>query len=310
MERITVMLPVYNAMPHLRHAVESLVRQTSSDFRVLAIDDGSTDESGEYLDTIRDPRFKVVHHDNAGLAKTLNRMIPMVETEFVARMDADDISLPRRFEKQLAFMDRHPDVAVAGTRAGYILGRKSAAAIGIGKWKLQLSYSPPMKNPPYWDPGSDGNILAHTSVIMRTECLRKIGGYPEIVPGQDLALWFRFAEAGYKLANMDEMLVLFRLSPGGISSGSLALQSRTWEYLKYRHKQHIDGLEAPTMEDYFLTHPESDCDSALRVRRAKLRNAGALLLEGHIIGGFRALTSLAIEDPGMLLDKVRRRIGL
>lgn len=310
MPRVTVLLPVFNAMPHLQYAVESLHKQTLKDFRVVVIDDGSNDASPDFLDKINDERFTVIHQKNSGLAVTLNRMLPIVDTEYVARMDADDISLPQRLEKQLEFMDSHSEIAVAGSRAGYIAGRKSAASIGLGKWRMSLSYSPPMSNPPYWHPGKDGNILAHTSVIMRTEYLRNVGGYPEIVPGQDLALWFRFTEAGYKLASMDDMLVLFRLSPGGISGGSLALQARTWAYLSYRHKQHMMGLQAPSMEEYFVCHPETDDQTTLRVRKARLRNAGALILEGSLFPGLCMLWSVLRDDPGLLLDKLRKRGGV
>lgn len=306
--RITVLLPVYNALPHLRHTVESLREQTLKDFRVLAFNDGSTDGSGEYLSGIDDPRFTVVHQDNVGLAVTLNRMLPMVGTEFIARMDSDDICLPARLERQLAFMDGHPSVSVAGSRQGYVMGRKSMASFGIGRKRLTLSYGPPMKQPPYWNPDEDGNILVHSSVIMRTAALRAVGGYPEIVPGQDLALWYRFAEEGHKLASMDEILVLIRISSAGISSSNLSRQARTWEYIRTSHRLRREGVEPPSLNDYLKERQDSDSIAEFRTMKAEFRNACGMMLEGRPLRGLLCMIRVAISRPEILRRMLASRL--
>ncbi len=309
MSRITVLLPVYNALPHLKHAVESLINQTLADFSVLVFDDGSTDGSSEYLDSITDPRFTVIHQENTGLAITLNRMLPMVVSEYLARMDADDICLPERLEKQLRFMDEHQDVAAAGTAQGYVAGKKSRASLAFGWPPLTPSYSPPMQNPPYWHPHEDGSTLVHSAVIMRTEALRNVGGYPEIVPGQDVALWYRFAEEGYRLASMQEMLILIRISPSGISSSNLSRQYRTWEYLSYSYKIKQKGEQPASMEIFMNDHPETDETRAARLRTAEFRNSCAVLLEGNILQGLVMLVSFIAKNPEIFIEKVRLRLG-
>lgn len=306
--KITVLFPVYNALPHLKYAVESLIEQTYQDFIVLAYNDGSTDGSADYLNSITDSRFKVIHQDNVGLAVTLNRMLRLVNTEYVARMDADDISLPCRFKRQTEFLDAHPEVAVLGTRAGYVFLKNSPLKIGFGNSAKTLTYSPPMADPPYWDPLIDDEILTHCSVMMRTSKLKEIGGYPEIVPGQDLALWHLFALKAHKLASLDEMLVLFRISKGGISASNLSNQNFSWRYIKYKSNCAVEGAEPVSFEEFQKLHPMSESDIHGLCVRAKIRNSVGEFLEGNFACGIAGLVVHAVSNPRVLWEKILKRI--
>jgi glycosyltransferase involved in cell wall biosynthesis len=308
MPRVTVLLPVYNAMPYLRDAVESLQKQTLSDFKVLVFDDGSTDHSGAYLNALKDPRFTVVRQENSGLAVTLNRMIQLVETEFIARLDADDICMPQRLEKQVAFMDAHPDVAVVGSRGGYIMGRNRMAAVGFGSKRIVFSYAPPMSNPPYWNPLRDQGILIHSTVMMRTALLKEAGSYPNMVPGQDLALWHRMAHAGFRLANMDDLLLLSRVARSGISSSNLTRQYHAWCYTGYHSECLLAHIKSMTLEEYTRTHPLSKEQLRLLRSKATLRNSLADLLAGKWIQGIASLGWLILRNPSLIIDKIRTRI--
>jgi len=308
MPRITVLLPVCNGMPHVRHAVDSLLAQTCRDFIVHIVNDGSTDETGSYLDGIDDPRVKITHQENAGLAVTLNRMIADADTEFLARMDADDICLPERFARQVRFLDQHPDVAVVGTRQGYVRGENAMARFSLLGKTFTPGYAPPMSNPPYWHPADDGGILVHSSVMMRTKVIQSVGGYPEIVPGQDLALWYRLASHGCLMANLDEMLMLIRISPGGISSRNLARQYQTWCHIAESWKEERDGLPAIPLEEFVASHPLTQRRLRELESKARLRNALALLLEGRTAKGFAAFALVVSRDPMLILDKLRSRL--
>src|SRR5215472_9201923 len=100
-------MPVYNGEKHLREAIDSILSQTFRDFEFLIINDGSTDGSVEIIASYRDPRILLVHNEkNLGLIATLNRGMDLARGEYITRMDCDDISLPRRLEKQVAFMER------------------------------------------------------------------------------------------------------------------------------------------------------------------------------------------------------------
>jgi len=306
--RITVLLPVYNALPHLEHTVDSLYRQTLKEFKVLVFDDGSTDGSGEFLDRIDDRRFEIIHQDNVGLAVTLNRMLEMVDTEFIARLDSDDICLPGRLKRQLEFMIVHPEVAVAGTRGGYILGRKSRASIGFGRRKITLSYAPPMSNPPYWNPLKDKGILIHSTVMMRTQALREVGGYPDMVPGQDFALWHKMAHAGMKMANIDEMLLLSRVARSGISSSNLIRQYQSWNYTSYMSECLLKGESPMTLDQYSKEHPLSESRIRILRTKAQLRNSLADMLSFHFLMGVYGLLRVAITNPRLIREKIKNRL--
>jgi glycosyltransferase involved in cell wall biosynthesis len=96
---VTILMAVYNGMPYLTEAIDSVLNQTLKDWELLIIDDGSKDDSAAYLDSLTDPRIRVVHQANRGLAGALNRGLELCETEFLGRLDADDVALPTRFEK-------------------------------------------------------------------------------------------------------------------------------------------------------------------------------------------------------------------
>lgn len=305
--KVTVILPVYNAMPHLQHAVESLRSQTLGDFEVVVFDDGSTDGSPAYLEGIKDPRFRITRQENAGLAVTLNRMLAEVKTEYVARLDADDVNLPQRLERQVEFLDRHPEVSVVGTRGGYIFGARSRASLGIGRFRKSLSYAPPTSEPPYWDPVKDGKILIHSTVMMRTADIREVGGYPEIVPGQDLALWHVLKRAGKRLANLDETLLLSRVCRSGISSSNLRRQYQTWRYIAYETDCHSKGIPPKPMGEYMETHPLSETDMKALSERANLRNSLADILNGQPIRGMASLAAQLVTNPGIVIERIRSR---
>ena len=115
-EMISVVMPTYNtAVPILKEAVDSILAQTFGEFEFIIVDDCSTNESREYLQDLSDPRIRLIRNEtNLGVTKSLNIGLAAAKGKYIARMDADDISLPTRFKKQFAFMERHPDVIVCG----------------------------------------------------------------------------------------------------------------------------------------------------------------------------------------------------
>ena len=112
--RVTVSLAVYNVAPYLRACIDSILEQSMADLEVIAVDDGSTDGSGAILESYSDPRMRVLHQHNQGLGATRRRILSEARGEFIAVMDGDDVNLPRRFSRQVAFLDEHPEVAVVG----------------------------------------------------------------------------------------------------------------------------------------------------------------------------------------------------
>lgn len=119
--RVTVLMPVYNGEKFLREAIESILNQTFSDFELLVIDDGSKDASAGIIKSYTDRRIRIIQNPgNKGLIYTLNKGLELAEGEYVARMDSDDISLPRRLERQVRVMDENPDLGICGTWFDFI----------------------------------------------------------------------------------------------------------------------------------------------------------------------------------------------
>lgn len=212
--QVSVVISVYNNMPFLPMAVESILRQSFTDFEFIIIDDGSTDGSGEWLKEAarRDSRIRLVRRGNKGLTKSLNEGCALARGEFIARMDGDDVSYPQRFARQLEFLNSHPDVAIVGTQVRYIneMGRPLFIR------KLPLEHSDIVQcNLTSW-----GSFLMHPSVMIRRKAFVEAGGYDEaFLKSQDYDLWFRI-EAFGKLANMPDVLMDYRCHPAAISQQS------------------------------------------------------------------------------------------
>jgi glycosyltransferase involved in cell wall biosynthesis len=132
---VSVVMPVYNGQAFLREAIESVLAQTHLDLELVAIDDGSADESPAILAdlAVADPRVRVIRQANGGGARARNRALQEARAEWIINLDQDDLMLPNRIERQLAFLAAHPDVKVFSCRALYI----NAAGKAFGKTKCE-----------------------------------------------------------------------------------------------------------------------------------------------------------------------------
>lgn len=205
--RISVVMSVYNGERWLREAVDSVLGQTLGDFELLVIDDGSTDTTARILDGYRDPRVRVIHQPRAGLTVSLNRGIRRAAAPLIARLDADDVALPERFARQVAFLDAHPEVGLLGTGCRDV--NQSGAVLG--------TFRPPEGHSDIRRALIRYNPIVHSSVMMRRRPLETAGLYDETLPvAQDYDLWVRMSRIT-RLANLPEPLVLRRLTPGMIS---------------------------------------------------------------------------------------------
>ena len=128
--RVSVVMPVHNALPYLKEAVDSLLTQTFADIEIVALDDQLTDGSGEFLQSITDPRMRAVRCGKQGVARLRKEGLNLARGQYYAAMDADDVSLPWRIERQVAFMDKNPEIVACGSQAIVIdgAGNEPAAA--------------------------------------------------------------------------------------------------------------------------------------------------------------------------------------
>jgi len=206
---ISVVLPVYNGAADIEKAVESVLAQTFSDYELIIINDGSKDASAQLLDALQDPRIRLIHQENAGLAATLNRGIALARGRYIARQDQDDLSHPERFARQVAFLEANPDYGLLGT----------CAEIWVGDKRTDRAHDHPSDHAALQFELLFNNPFVHSSVMMRKAVVEGIGGYttdPARQPPEDYELWSRMARAG-RVANLPERLLVYREVPASMS---------------------------------------------------------------------------------------------
>ena len=211
---IDVLLPVFNAASTLDTSLNSIAEQTMDNFRVLAIDDGSTDTSPEILAkwAARDRRFYIVRRSNGGIVNALNTGLDRSTACYIARMDADDVSLPRRFEAQLAYLRSTP----------------GCVAVGCGIVHIDMHNRPlyglPSPGPPGdadadWLPAREPYIV-HPFLMARRSAMIDVGGYRHVPSSEDSDLYWRLSEKG-SLSNLPEILGHYRMHDMSISGASI-----------------------------------------------------------------------------------------
>ena len=206
---VSVVMSVLNGERFLREAVDSILSQTFSDFELIIINDGSTDDTADILDAYQhaDPRVRVVHQANHGLVASLNHGCGLARGKYIARMDADDIAVPDRLMRQGRFMEEHPEVAVVGGSVEVINGAGKSLVTYHNATKDSEIQSSLFRGSPFW----------HPSVLMRKEAFAAVGGYRKIVvDAEDYDLWLRIAER-YQLANLEQVVLKYRRHPGQVS---------------------------------------------------------------------------------------------
>lgn len=199
--KVTVLMPVYNAEKHLNEAIDSILNQTFTDYEFLIINDGSTDNSKNIILSYQDPRIRLVENNlNIGLTKSLNKGIDLSTGTYIARMDCDDISLPDRLQKQVAYMDANPDIDICGTWFRYF-GNTGERTVFLPEnhedIKCGLLFY---------------TTMAHPSIIIRKKKLLENNLYydPAYISAQDYELWVRSLKY-LRYHNIGETLLLYRL---------------------------------------------------------------------------------------------------
>ena len=215
--KVTVLMSVYNGEKYLNEAIDSILGQTFKDFEFLIVNDGSTDKTGEILESYNDPRIKAINNKkNIGLTKSLNKGLKISKGEYIARMDADDVSMPERLEKELEFLEQNRNVGLVGT--DYLFINEKGKVVHIVKC---LNGSRELK-----EKLLEGNQFVHGSVMLRRECIDKVGTYREEFKfAQDYDFYLRIAEV-YDVANISEPLYKWRIDSKSISVVKKALQDK------------------------------------------------------------------------------------
>ena len=210
--KITVLMSVYNGEQHLREAVDSILDQTCQDFEFVIINDASNDRTKEILDSYQDPKIIIIHNQkNLGLTKSLNIGLKKARGTYVARMDADDISLPNRLKKQEEFLNTHTDTVCVGGET--IVIDESGKEHGVKKF---------LDNPDLIRfKMTVANQMAHPTVMFRKTTIMKNGGYDENFKYvQDFELWSKLLRGKYRFSNIPEPILLYRYHAFSITQGA------------------------------------------------------------------------------------------
>jgi len=204
--RVSVVMAAYNAAPFIGEAIESILNQTFPYLELIIVDDGSTDETPGVLDRYSDPRIvRLRNESNQGVARARNRGCAMARGEYIAVQDADDLSAPERLEKQVAFLDTHPEVGLVGSQA-LLFGEGGSTQIKV-----------PLHNTEIQALLLGENCLLHSSLMVRREVFKEVGGYNEsFIAAPDYDLVLRLAECTH-VANLPDTLYFKRVVLGSIT---------------------------------------------------------------------------------------------
>ena len=270
MTAVSVVLPVHNGAAYLGGSIDSILRQTITDLELIVVDDGSTDGSAEIAAARGDARIRILKNERQrGLAATLNRGLREARAPIVARQDADDLSHPKRLERQLALLAAHQEIGLVGTQAWSIgptgrgLGAVDHACEHAGLvWEM------------LWDNG-----FVHTSVAFRTQVVRDdLGGYDaRYAYNQDFDLWWRLSRIA-RVANLPERLVAARVHPGSMTQTMSAANAEGNRVLLARNSGDLLGPLATRDLDLVTAFREGLTDATL---------GSFLAVHGHLLAHYR-----------------------
>lgn len=299
--RVSVVLPVRDGARHLGGALDSILGQSLADLELVAVDDGSTDDTATILATRRahDPRVRVVAGAGRGVARALAAGLDAARAELVAIMNADDVALPDRLARQVAYLDTHPRVAAVGSQTRLLLDDGAGGAPRPGRVSdLPTEPAAVRAMLPRAAP------LAHPAAMFRRTAALAAGGYRPVfaAAAEDYDLWLRLAER-HELANLPEALLLYRIHPRqatahehvAVATATLVAQASAGA----RRDGRPDPLAASdVIDDELLSALGVEPDAvARRAIHTALDRAESLLAAGAVPAAVRATLAQLATDP-------------
>ncbi|HXB41313.1 MAG TPA: glycosyltransferase [Bacteroidia bacterium] len=219
---VSVLLPVYNSAAYVKSAIESILKQTFIDFELLIINDGSTDNSFSLISSFSDSRIRIINNEkNIGLTATLNKGIDLAKGKYIARMDADDISFPERFEKQINYLEKNITVSLLATRTALI----NTEGEITGEWNDDVKYT---DGNSIRKQMAFSNCIVHPSIMIRADILKKYKYNDYQKSAEDWDLWLRLLADGHKIHKLNDILLHYRVHPQSTMAGEkqITLQQR------------------------------------------------------------------------------------
>jgi hypothetical protein len=269
---LTILFPVYNAERWLSPSLDSMLHQSWSDFELLCLDDGSTDGSLAVLHGYaeRDGRVRVFAFEHTGLVNILNEGLRLASSPLIARMDADDVAHPERFERQIQRMNQQSDLVALGSAMDWI----------DEDGRLLKRHTPPVGHEKVMEMMLWQTALAHPTVMMRKEAVLQAGGYRDCCAyAEDYDLWLRLSALG-KLDNLGDSLLQYRVHSQSTTSRHTLEQRNSMLFAQACHFFRMKGLEEPApsnLDEYFSLlgcQVKAEIESRMLQVRAELLGDG------------------------------------
>lgn len=237
--KVTVLMPVYNGEKYLREAINSILNQTFTDFEFLIIDDGSKDKTEGIIRSYTDPRIRLLtNKKNQGVVHSLNKGIESAKGKYIARMDADDLSMPERLNDEVNFLEKNPDHSLVGTMRYTMNDKRQIKSLAFAVFdnediQLYLAF---------------GNIFTHGSVMIRKSVLldNDLRYNLKAKHFEDFDLWIKIANIS-KVANLSKPLYSWMHNPQGISSVNNQEMNRGSDFLT---SQQLKTVKLPKLSIY------------------------------------------------------------
>jgi glycosyltransferase involved in cell wall biosynthesis len=278
-----------------------------TDFEVLAVDDGSTDATSQILRRYADvdTRLRILTLAHHGRVTALNAGIMAAKTDFIVRIDADDLMAPNRLERQLAYMDANPRLGGAGSyyfiidEHGKVQGSQEAPTTSLAR----LNH--------FIDNGGDP-IFPHPTMIFRTSVVVALGNYREEFPdAEDVDLFIRLIEAGYPVLTQPEYLTYFRYHSSSVSARTARAQFESNEYIYGNFWRRRSGGNGITLDQYnsdlaHMSLPRKLAREGRYLARVLLRRRDMAKLKRQHVTATLFLVGAAVCNPGATFRKIRR----
>jgi len=297
--RFTIAMPVYNAMPYLPEAVESVLRQTYPHFELLAINDGSRDGSLEYLCSVRDPRIRVICQKNRGVTATLNRLLEEAHAPWLVRLDADDVAHPERLALVAEAIKRHPAAGMFYSRADHY-GHASAIAPARSTEGTTAELREITRA---------GYLLSivHSSVALNVAETRALGGYRFDLHVEDLDLWWRMA-LRHDIVFIPQVTVQYRLNQESVCIGALQELAANTLFAQYLLLSHLWGLE-PQPYESVVAALDAMVDRSRLAYREQMWRAAAHLSAHQSLRSVPHLVRALLLSPAQFIRRAAYPLG-
>jgi glycosyltransferase involved in cell wall biosynthesis len=296
--KLTVGLPVYNAMPFLPRTLDSLLQQTHRDFELLIIDDGSTDDSLDYLKSVKDSRIRLVAQENRGLVVTLNRMLAEANTPWLVRHDADDLAFPERLALTVEEIKKHPDAGMVYSLARYCQDERIFGTFrttsGTPEKLRELTRS--------------GYLLAmcHPAVTLNVAKTQQLGGYRFNLHVEDIDLWWRMA-LEFDIHLIPQATVAVRHNAASVSARNFERQCINTLFVQYLLLSHLWNL-SPLPYEQAASRLSVLVDRKQVRFRENTRMANISLSRKQYFAAMKHMSLALAASPSHLLKRVMYEI--